>query len=93
VLRELFDLRSQIEQLHLATGIIPGSREERIERVNRRTRQADALARFAIGHVLETPDLFENVFDEKDHLQAFWAVKDGARVIRWGPRIEIVKIL
>jgi hypothetical protein len=79
LLRQIFDLRSQIEHLHLATEILTGSRQERINIVSRRTRQADALARFAVSRALETPDLFENVFDSDDHIEAFWALHDGDR--------------
>jgi hypothetical protein len=92
LLREVFTLRNQVEHLHLPTDILAGSREERFESVNRRTRQMDALARFAIVRVLETPDLFANVFDSDDHIAAFWDMPDGDRVARWGGRLEIVPI-
>jgi len=89
LLRQIFDLRSQIEHLHLATEILTGSHQERIDIVSWRTRQVDALARFALCRVLETPDLFENVFDSDDHIEAFWRLHDGDRVRRWGARLDV----
>ncbi len=92
ILRDIFNLRSQVEHLHLPTEILIGPAPDRIEHVNRRTRQADVLARFAITRVLETPDLFQNVFDQDAHTEAFWDMPDGVRVAHWGPRIDIAPI-
>jgi hypothetical protein len=92
LLHEAFTLRGQIEHLHLATDVLAGSRRERNEIVDHRTRQVDALARFAIARVLETPDLFENVFDTDEHIAEFWRIPDGDRVARWGVRLDVVAI-
>ena len=62
LLLELYDLRGVVEHLNVPTDLFSsGTDAERKERVNRRTRQADALARFAMVRILESDLLFETL--------------------------------
>lgn len=90
-LLQLFDLRSAVEHLHLAIDAVAGSEPDRIALVNRRTRQADALARFALLRVLESEALFET-FRTDDQIDRFWRMKDGERLAVWGDRLDLVAI-
>ena len=90
-LLQLFDLRSAVEHLHLAIDVLPGAEAERITIVNRRTRQVDALVRFALCRVLEVDALFDT-FRTNDQIDAFWQLQDHECVTAWGDRLNIVAI-
>jgi hypothetical protein len=87
----LFIIRSYVEHLHDARDAVEGTERERIETLNRRTRQADALSRYAIRRVLEQDHLYE-MFATESGIDGFWARLDGERVSIWGDRIDITAI-
>lgn len=88
ILLQLYDVRSHVEHVHAAMDALEGTREERIATVNRRTRQVDVLARFALLRVLESDEIYET-FSADDQIDAFWRLLDDERVRRWGQRVEI----
>jgi hypothetical protein len=94
VLLQLYDLRSGVEHLNVPTDALPpgGSEQERRELVNRRTRQADTLARFAFLRILESPALLD-AFRTDDLIEAFWRTEHGQRVRLWGDRLDVARIL
>jgi hypothetical protein len=92
VLLELYDLRGLVEHLNVPTDLFPsGTETERRERVNRGTRQADALARFAILRILESERMFE-AFRTDDQIDEFWRLDGDVRVSLWGDRLDIRSI-
>lgn len=92
ILLELYDLRGAVEHLNVPTDLFSsGTDAERRERVNRRTRQADALARFAIVGILECDLMFET-FKTDRQIDEFWQLDDRARASLWGDRLDLVSI-
>jgi len=93
VLLQLYDLRSHVEHLNVPTDALsPGGTEaQRREIVNRRTRQADALARFAFIRILESPELLE-MFRTDAQVGTFWRTDYRQRVRLWGDRLDILAI-
>jgi hypothetical protein len=87
-LNQIFDLRSRIEHVHDPLDVLEGSRDSRIATANRRTRQVDVLARFALTRVVENDQLFE-MFKTDAGIEAFWALPDAARAAAWGPRLDL----
>ena len=93
ILDEMYDLRSHVEHVHAAMdALATGSREERIATVNLRTRQADVLARVALGRVIESDVLYET-FSTDDRVDEFWRLRDDQRRQQWGERIDLRKIV
>lgn len=90
-LLQIFDLRSQVEHVHLAIEALEGDEKKRIALANRRTRQVDALARFALGHVLESDALLE-VFRTDAGIERFWTAPDDERVRTWGSQLDLAAI-
>ncbi len=90
-LNQVFDLRSRIEHIHDPLDLLQGDRDTRIATANRRTRQVDALARFALMRVLEDDALFET-FKTDASIEAFWALPDAARVTAWGERLNLTAV-
>jgi hypothetical protein len=90
-LLQIFDIRSQVEHMHSPLNALDGTEEERIVLANRRTRQADMLARFAFSHLLESEQLLE-VFRTDANIDAFWRIKDHDRILIWGDRLDLIKI-
>jgi hypothetical protein len=88
ILLHLYELRSHVEHLHDPMERLQGSRDERIGMVNLRTRQADVLARFAVGHVLDSDSLCE-AFSSDDRIDQFWSLNDHERAARWGDRVDV----
>jgi hypothetical protein len=87
-LNEIFDLRSRIEHVHDPLDVLARERDARIATANRRTRQVEALARFALGRVLEDDHLFET-FRTDAGVDAFWQLADAVRAAAWGQRIDL----
>jgi hypothetical protein len=87
-LNQIFDLRSRIEHVHDPLEVLAGDRDTRIATANRRTRQVDVLARFALGRVLEDNRLFET-FRTDAGVDAFWQLADAARAAAWGQRLDL----
>lgn len=90
ILVQMFSIRSHVEHLHAALdAVLPGATEaERIALVNRRTRQADALARFSLCKVLEFAQLYDT-FSSDERIDGFWALQDGERRAIWGDRLDV----
>ena len=82
-LEQMFDIRSHVEHLHSPLEALSGETSVRIETANRRTRQAEVLARWAFMRVLESPPLLE-VFEGEAGIDAFWRRLDGDRAAMWG---------
>ncbi len=79
----------KVEHLHYPLSLIPGNTvKEKEDLLYRRVRQADALARFAVRHVLESEALTE-AFKTDENIDAFWHQPDGDRVARWGDRLDL----
>jgi hypothetical protein len=88
-LGQIYDIRSKVEHLHYPLSLIPGNTvKEKEDLLYRRVRQADALARFAVRHVLESEALTE-AFKTDENIDAFWHQPDGDRVARWGDRLDL----
>lgn len=88
-LGQIYDVRSKVEHLHHPLSLIPGNAlKEKEDPLYRRVRQADALARFAVRHVLESDALIE-AFKSDENIDAFWHQPDGERVARWGDRLDL----
>jgi hypothetical protein len=77
-LNQIFDLRRSIEHVHDPLDVLAGDRDAGIATANRRTRQVDVLARFALGRVLEDDHLFET-FRTDARVDAFWQLADPVR--------------
>jgi len=90
-LNQIFDLRSRIEHVHDPLDMLDGHRDARIATANRRTRQVDVLARFAVTRVLEKDDLFE-MFKTDAGVEAFWGLADVARAAAWGERFDLTTV-
>jgi hypothetical protein len=87
-LNQIFDLRSRIEHVHDPLDVLDGDRDVRIATANRRTRQVDVLARFAVTRVLEDDALFDT-FRTEPGIEAFWARPDALRAAAWGRRLDL----
>ena len=72
-------------------GLVECTAQEPIALVNRRTRQADLLARFALLRVLESPTMF-NIFRTEQQIQEFRQLDDAERESLWGDRLDILAI-
>jgi hypothetical protein len=90
-LLQIFDLRSHVEHMHLAIDALPGDEESRIAIANRRTRQMDVLARFALRQLIQSDHLLE-AFRTDANIDAFWQLGDAERVRQWGARLDLVAI-
>ncbi len=92
VLIELYDLRSAVEHLNVPQNALQADTEaERLAVVNRRTRQADTLARASLLRVLESSVMF-NIFRRDDEIEDFWRLREHARSLLWGERLDILAI-
>jgi hypothetical protein len=93
VLLQMYDLRSLVEHLNVPTDALPpGSTAEQQRRlVDRRTRQADLLARHVFVRILESPELLAT-FRTDEQIDAFWRMDHGERVRLWGERLDILRI-
>jgi hypothetical protein len=87
-LNQIFDLRSRIEHVHDPLDVLDGDHDARVATANRRTRQVDVLARFALTRVLEDDDLF-GTFKTDAGVDAFWQLADVARAAAWGERLDL----
>lgn len=87
-LEQIYELRNRIEHLHGPLDVLPGDCESRIAAADRRTRQVDVLARFALTRVLQDDQLF-NRFKTDEGIEAFWALPDADRAAAWGPRLDL----
>lgn len=88
-LRQLYELRNHVEHMHEASLLLPGSSErERFALADHRTRQADLLARFALGRVLTSDALFQHYRSDAD-IAAFWRLQDGERRRIFGKPIDL----
>lgn len=87
-LLQIFDLRSHVEHMHPVLDALPGDNVTRIATANRRTRQADVLARSALRRVLGSGALVET-FKTEAGISAFWELPDAARVVAWGNRLDL----
>ena len=87
-LLQIFDLRSHVEHVHSVLDALGGDEKVRIATANRRTRQVDVLARFALRRVLESDDLF-NRFKTEAGIEEFWQLPDADRVAAWGDRLDL----
>jgi hypothetical protein len=87
-LRQLYDMRTSVEHLHSAARDVSGQLRERIDLVNRRTRQADALARFAIGRVIKSDALLNHYRDDRA-IAAFWKLSDADHRTLFGDSLDI----
>ena len=92
-LLELYDLRSAVEHLGVPIEALAaeGTEKQRLGVVDRRTRQADALARLAILRALESPVIF-NYFRTDAQIDEFWKLADDVKVLLWGDRLDIMKV-
>jgi hypothetical protein len=96
LLLEMYDLRGQIEHFNsplvmngeTLESLDPPTLEQRRERVNRMTRQADALVRTAVCRILENEALRMS-FRTDQGIEAFWALPDEERQQVWGPPIDL----
>jgi hypothetical protein len=92
VLLELYDLRGLVKHLNVPTDLFhSGTHAKRRERVNRRTRQADALARFAMRRIFEASPVFE-MFRTDAEIDQFWALRDDERIRLWGDQLDLLSI-
>jgi hypothetical protein len=92
VLIELYDLRSAVEHLNVPQNALQADTEaERLAVVNRRTRQADTLARASLLRVLESSVMF-NIFRRDAEIEDFWRLREHARSLLWGERLDILAI-
>jgi len=89
VLEQLFDMRSRVEHMHPVVDILQeGDEAARIAAVDRRTRQADVLARNVLLRVLTSDALLEQ-FVTDARIEDFWRMADAERQALWGPRLDI----
>ena len=85
----MFDIRSAVEHLNNAMDVVPGaSREEKEQHIYRRARQADALARFALKHVVENGELLA-IFKTEESALDSWRLDDREKRARRGEQIDI----
>ena len=77
-LGDIYEIRNCVEHLNSPLDAVTGTEEQRIERVNWRTRQADCLSRFALAHILESNDLLE-IFMTDSNIDDFWSKQDHER--------------
>ena len=88
-LGDIYEIRNCVEHLNSPLDAVTGTEEQRIERVNWRTRQADCLSRFALAHILESNDLLE-IFMTDSNIDDFWSKQDHERLQLWGTRIDMM---
>jgi hypothetical protein len=93
MLGQIYDIRSQVEHLHHPLDPLPGEpKENRKALLFKRARQADALARFAVRHLLESETLTA-AFKTDENIDAFWHEPDGERINHWGERLDLEAVL
>jgi hypothetical protein len=91
-LEQAYNIRSQVEHLHNALDVLPGSSvEEKEQTLYHRARQMDHLARFALARVLESDALLD-IFRQDSSIEAFWKKPDDERLKIWGTRLDLAKI-
>ncbi len=90
-LNQVFDVRSHVEHVHHVLDALDGDHQTRIDTANRRTRQVDILARFALARVLENAALF-NAFKTDAGIDDFWKMDDAARIAMWGTRLNLTAV-
>jgi hypothetical protein len=92
ILEQLYAIRGAVEHLNVPhDAVTEGTAAERIALVSVRTRQAEALARFALLRVLESPMMF-NIFRTEQGVDEFWRLQDHARTLLWGTRLVITGV-
>jgi hypothetical protein len=93
---EMYALRGAVEHVNslLEAILVPpdippdGAHDYRVTRMNRLTRQLDALVRFVLVRIFEHEELFE-LFRTEDSIGAFWRLPGGERAASWGERVDI----
>ena len=96
---EMYTVRSAVEHVNApheavneaATPATQSDKERqaaRLQRVDRLTRQADALARFALVRILNSETLF-TLFSTEAEIDRFWALRNDERQNLWGSRLDI----
>lgn len=92
LLREMYRVRGAVEHVQVAYEVLDaavGDLPHRLARINRLTRQIDALARFTFSHLLASDALFD-VFSTDAGIDGFWAMPNHERQGLWGPeRLDI----
>jgi hypothetical protein len=80
-----------LEHVHDPLDATTGERAKRIMIADRRTRQVDVLARFALARVLEQDSLF-STFKTDAGIESFWKLDDASRTALWGTRLDLMAI-
>lgn len=85
---QAYNIRSQVEHLHNALDVLPGSCvEEKTQLLYRRARQMDQLVRFALARALESDALLD-VFKQDSTIEDFWKTPDHERLKIWGVPLD-----
>jgi len=90
-LTEMYDVRGAVEHLKdpaSALAVTLTDQDAKYERVNRLTRQADALARCAVCRILESEPLYQSFMTEES-IDRFWALQNHERSAVWGRRVRL----
>lgn len=88
-LENMFALRSRAEHLQPWDDVLDGySMSEKQRSLERRIRQAEALARHVYTRILSTPSLHRH-FEDDASIDAFWNLDDGSRRSLWGSILDI----
>jgi hypothetical protein len=99
LLLEMYDLRGQIEHFNsplvredeTLEALDQPTKDQRRERVNRMTRQADTLVRTAICQILESEALLACFRTDQD-IEAFWKLPDDQRRGLCGRSLDLTMI-
>jgi hypothetical protein len=90
-LEESYKIRSRVEHLHRALEALVGDQSAREATLFRRTRQMDALARFAFERIISSDQLLEH-FKNDVTIQNFWAKSDHERAAIFGAQLDLNQI-
>lgn len=92
ILGEIYEIRSRIEHLREWYDLYPMlSKEEIVEMVDLRIRQAEALLRHSYKHII-TQDQLLNFFEDDTSLRLFWKLSDKDKFVHWPNRLELERI-
>jgi hypothetical protein len=93
VLRECFDMRSEVEHMNEPTGCLSSYHSEQREAIAlRRVRQIEALARFSYSKLLRSATLLQ-YFRSDSELDAFWKRPEAERKALWGNDLDLDSVL
>lgn len=92
VMRQSYDIRSNVEHLHNAIeGVVASSERERRVTLLRRAFEMESLARWCVRHLLLRREVWP-YFKDDAALKSFWALPERERATIWSNQFDLSQV-